>query len=222
VLQDDAGDASNFKYPRNFLLQFQNIFTDKPDDLPNIEIIKGYAGGEAGAAPPKGGSRESKSGGKGSGQRRDTSRSGFKDSGSRQSHGRDRDSKHRKGGRRRSPPPSDFDGPVAPLEMSENRWKVGTIEDKEGNEIFKGKVRSILNKLTPEKFDRLFDQVLALGIDDGKILRLAIDEIFDKALGEVVFCSMYAELCFRLSEKLPEFVDEEGNKESFRRLLLNK
>merc|ERR1712072_665274 len=33
---------------------------------------------------------------------------------------------------------------------------------------------------------------------------------------------MYAELCLRLSERLPEFVDEEGNKESFRRLLLNK
>jgi len=88
--------------------------------------------------------------------------------------------------------------------------------------VFRGKVRAILNKLTPEKFDRLFDQVMDLGISDDRTLCMMIDEIFDKALGEVTFCSMYAELCLRLSKCLPEFVDDEGNKMAFRRLLLNK
>jgi len=114
-------------------------------------------------------------------------------------------------------------GPVKALEMSENRYDVNKAKgNRESDEVFKGKVRLILNKLTPEKFEKLFEQFCEIGIENVEALKMAIDEIFDKALGEMVFGSMYAVLCQRLSEKLPEFVDEEGNKMSFRRLLLNK
>ena len=50
-----------------------------------------------------------------------------------------------------------------------------------------------------------------------------ISLIFDKAILEPTFCSMYAQLCSDLDEKLPPFPsDEPGGKEiTFKRVLLN-
>lgn len=55
------------------------------------------------------------------------------------------------------------------------------------------------------------------------MLQDVIALIFDKAVLEPTFCSMYAELCSDLNEKLPPFPSEEpGGKEiTFKRILLN-
>lgn len=42
------------------------------------------------------------------------------------------------------------------------------------------KVRGILNKLTPEKFDKLVNQVQALPIETPEKLKGVIDLVFDK------------------------------------------
>ena len=42
------------------------------------------------------------------------------------------------------------------------------------------KFRSILNKLTPQKFDKLVDQMLKLPIDSELRLKRCIDTIFEK------------------------------------------
>ncbi|GAA0176143.1 translation initiation factor [Lithospermum erythrorhizon] len=81
----------------------------------------------------------------------------------------------------------------------------------------------ILNKLTPEKFDLLKGQLVDAGITTADVLKGVISLIFDKAVLEPTFCTMYAELCSDLNEKLPPFPsDEPGGREiTFKRVLLN-
>ncbi|KAL1452459.1 hypothetical protein WDU94_006687 [Cyamophila willieti] len=67
------------------------------------------------------------------------------------------------------------------------------------------KVRELLNKLTPEKFDKLSDDILQLDLNSSKILKGVIILIFEKALHETKYSSMYARLCKRLTEQAPNF-----------------
>ena len=106
-------------------------------------------------------------------------------------------------------------------------------------------VRGILNKLTPEKFEKLTVDILNAGLDSTTILKgvillvsesikvgqergrkssilapiLASLQIFEKALDEPKYSSMYAQLCKRLAEKAPNF-DPQDNTCTFRRLLV--
>lgn len=57
------------------------------------------------------------------------------------------------------------------------------------------RLRSILNKLTPEKFQELTKQVKELTIDTEERLKAAIDLIFEKAIFEPNFCAAYANMC---------------------------
>lgn len=83
------------------------------------------------------------------------------------------------------------------------------------------KVRGILNKLTPEKFHKLSNDILNVGLDSTTILKGVILLIFEKALDEPKYCSMYAQLCKRLSEEAPNFDPPDGPC-TFNRLLLSK
>ncbi|KPJ16259.1 Eukaryotic translation initiation factor 4 gamma 2 [Papilio machaon] len=82
-------------------------------------------------------------------------------------------------------------------------------------------VRGILNKLTPEKFQKLSDDLLGLELDSDKVLKGVILLIFEKALDEPKYSSMYAQLCKRLSEEAPNF-EPPGQPCTFKLLLLNK
>lgn len=83
------------------------------------------------------------------------------------------------------------------------------------------KVRGILNKLTPEKFHKLSDDLLRVELTSSVILKGVIFLIFEKALDEPKYSPMYAQLCKRLSEEAPNFEPSE-NPCTFRVLLLNK
>lgn len=61
-------------------------------------------------------------------------------------------------------------------------------------ELFKS-VRSILNKLTPQKFQQLMKQVMELNIDTEERLKGVIDLIFEKAISEPNFSVAYANMC---------------------------
>ena len=62
------------------------------------------------------------------------------------------------------------------------------------------KVRGILNKLTPQKFQVLLQQVLDLGIDTEAKLAGTIDITFEKAISEPNFSVAYANLCKCMSD----------------------
>ncbi|KAI5061888.1 hypothetical protein GOP47_0022427 [Adiantum capillus-veneris] len=103
-----------------------------------------------------------------------------------------------------------------------NPWMArrGAISEKE--RVLRT-VKGILNKLTPEKFGVLVEQLLNAGIDSAEILKGVISLVFDKAVLEPTFCPLYAELCVHLSKALPEFPcdEEDGKPVTFRRILLN-
>ncbi|XP_037090642.1 eukaryotic translation initiation factor 4 gamma 2-like [Pollicipes pollicipes] len=106
-----------------------------------------------------------------------------------------------------------------------NRWVPPSVLKRDAfpqdhDPIFR-KVRGILNKLTPEKFDKLTDAILRIGLDSSLILKGVILLIFDKALDEPKYSFLYAQLCKRLSESAPNF-DPPDAPCTFVRLLLNK
>lgn len=83
-------------------------------------------------------------------------------------------------------------------------------------------VKGILNKLTPEKFDRLLGQLLEV-VTTASILQQTIALVFENAVAQPTFCAMYADLCYRLSKDLPVFPPAEGDNKplTFARILLN-
>lgn len=105
----------------------------------------------------------------------------------------------RRGGRGGGRGEPEFDGPVKPLERTENRW-VPLKSTTHINEVVKS-VQGIMNKMTREKFDRLAKQLCEMEIKSLEMLRAVITLIFDKALSEPHFCDMYADLCLRLEGK---------------------
>ncbi|KAI1500470.1 hypothetical protein F5X99DRAFT_236131 [Biscogniauxia marginata] len=99
------------------------------------------------------------------------------------------------------------------------------------------KVKAALNKMTPENFDRISDQILQIAAQskdetDGRTLRQVIQLTFEKATDEAHWASMYAKFCTRMLEMMsPEIRDENikdkaGNVVSggalFRKYLLNR
>ncbi|KEH17961.1 eukaryotic translation initiation factor 4G-like protein [Medicago truncatula] len=112
--------------------------------------------------------------------------------------------------------------PQYPLQMmhkAEKKYEIGKVSDAE--EAKQRQLKAILNKLTPQNFDRLFEQVKAVNIDNAITLTGVISQIFEKALMEPTFCEMYANFCSHLAAELPDLsVDNE--KITFKRLLLNK
>ena len=57
------------------------------------------------------------------------------------------------------------------------------------------RVRSILNKLTPQMFQQLMKQVMELSIDTEERLKGVIDLVFEKAISEPNFSVAYANMC---------------------------
>ena len=86
-------------------------------------------------------------------------------------------------------------------------------------------LQSLLNKLTPENFDRMLGQLCALDLSDEQTLQGIIGMIYEKSITEVHFCEMYARLCRKLHEHLEsiEVRDEPSSeKKSFKRILLTR
>ncbi|CAL5069164.1 unnamed protein product [Urochloa decumbens] len=105
------------------------------------------------------------------------------------------------------------------MHKAEKKYEIGKVSDEE--EAKQRQLKAILNKLTPQNFEKLFAQVKELNIDNVVTLTGVISQIFDKALMEPTFCEMYASFCFRLASDLPNFVKDD-EKITFKRLLLNK
>lgn len=93
------------------------------------------------------------------------------------------------------------------LNKAEKAWKPSskrTAADKDRGEedadgsktqdLFR-RVRSILNKLTPQMFQQLMKQVTQLAIDTEERLKGVIDLIFEKAISEPNFSVAYANMC---------------------------
>uniref|UniRef100_A0AAR2JGJ1 Eukaryotic translation initiation factor 4 gamma 3 n=1 Tax=Pygocentrus nattereri TaxID=42514 RepID=A0AAR2JGJ1_PYGNA len=115
------------------------------------------------------------------------------------------------------------------LKKAENAWKPGmkreiAAEDPETQktqELFR-KVRSILNKLTPQMFNQLMKQVTDLTIDTEERLKGVIDLVFEKAIDEPNFSVAYGNMCSCLATLKVPMADKPSSTVNFRKLLLNR
>ncbi|KAK4291306.1 hypothetical protein Pmani_035859 [Petrolisthes manimaculis] len=118
------------------------------------------------------------------------------------------------------------------LKTVKNAWKPTVKENSSDNsesetDVVVRLMRAILNKLTPEKFDKLIGSVKELPIYTTESLSAVVDLIFEKAMNEQGFSSTYANMCKVLSLMS---VSGNGNESSnsgssevnFRNLILNK
>ncbi|KAL8935107.1 MAG: hypothetical protein Q9216_005583 [Gyalolechia sp. 2 TL-2023] len=117
---------------------------------------------------------------------------------------------------------------LKPIEVSEKGWKpisVGTGafgmagpapggDNHLAPDVVQRKVKSNLNKMTPNNFDKISDQILAIAAQskdesDGRTLRQVIQLTFGKATDEAHWAEMYAQFCKRMLESMsPEIKDE--------------
>ncbi|KAG8391465.1 hypothetical protein BUALT_Bualt01G0190600 [Buddleja alternifolia] len=109
--------------------------------------------------------------------------------------------------------------PMPVIHKAEKKYEIGRVADEE--EAKQRQLKGILNKLTPQNFEKLFEQVKQVNIDTVVTLSGVISQIFDKALMEPTFCEMYANFCFHLAADLPDLTVD-GQRITFKRLLLNK
>uniref|UniRef100_A0A672LCV2 Eukaryotic translation initiation factor 4 gamma 3-like n=1 Tax=Sinocyclocheilus grahami TaxID=75366 RepID=A0A672LCV2_SINGR len=115
------------------------------------------------------------------------------------------------------------------LKTTEHAWKPGmkrdsVIDDSETmktQELFR-KVRSILNKLTPQMFSQLMKQVTDLTIDTEERLKGVIDLVFEKAIDEPSFSVAYGNMCSCLATLKVPMTDKPNSTVNFRKLLLNR
>uniref|UniRef100_A0AAR2KR83 Eukaryotic translation initiation factor 4 gamma, 1a n=1 Tax=Pygocentrus nattereri TaxID=42514 RepID=A0AAR2KR83_PYGNA len=95
------------------------------------------------------------------------------------------------------------------------------LEAIKTQELFR-RVRSVLNKLTPQMFQQLMKQVTELTIDTEERLKGVIDLVFEKAISEPNFSVAYANMCRCLMGLKVPTTDKPGVTVNFRKLLLNR
>jgi translation initiation factor 4G len=136
---------------------------------------------------------------------------------------------------------------LKPIAVTSSGWKPTSLTSKPGAaagagsymepDMVQRKVKAALNKMTPEKFDRIADQILEIASQskdesDGRTLRQVIQLTFEKATDEAHWASMYAKFCKRMLETISPEVRDEGIKDKngqvvsggnlFRKYLLNR
>lgn len=83
--------------------------------------------------------------------------------------------------------------------IAQQRMRRETDESQETSAVeVARKAKGILNKLTQERFELLFAQIVALPLQTSEQLGAVVAEIFEKATTQHVFVDIYTELCTRL------------------------
>lgn len=136
---------------------------------------------------------------------------------------------------------------VKPIAVTSSGWKPTSIgkpisaptpgAGHMDPDMVQRKVKAALNKMTPENFERISDQILVITSQskdetDGRTLRQVIQLTFEKATDEAHWASMYAKFCKKMLETMSSDVkderikDKNGNVVSggplFRKYLLNR
>lgn len=123
--------------------------------------------------------------------------------------------------------PLTYNKELKPIEVTAGGWKPhsvaanatgisGPAPGGDGHmppDVVQRKVKANLNKMTPNNFDKISDQILAIAGQskdetDGRTLRQVIQLTFEKATDEAHWAQMYAEFCKRMLESMsPEIKD---------------
>ena len=114
---------------------------------------------------------------------------------------------------------------LEPIKVTSSGWKPQSVHASmsgpapggDGHmapDVVQRKVKSNLNKMTPNNFDKISGQILAIAHQskdetDGRSLRQVIQLTFEKATDEAHWAEMYAQFCRRMLDSMsPEIKDE--------------
>jgi translation initiation factor 4G len=134
---------------------------------------------------------------------------------------------------------------VKDLDRSQTGWKPTSLTSTQPQQasghmapdMVQRKVKAALNKMTPEKFDKISDQILEIAAQskdetDGRTLRQVIQLTFEKACDESHWSSMYAKFCSRMLATMSTEIKDENVRDKhgnpvvggalFRKYLLNR
>lgn len=123
--------------------------------------------------------------------------------------------------------PLTYNKELKPIEVTASGWKphsmgtnvtgvAGPAPGGDGHmppDVVQRKVKANLNKMTPNNFEKISDQILSIAGQskdetDGRTLRQVIQLTFEKATDEAHWAQMYAEFCKRMLESMsPEIKD---------------
>merc|ERR1712224_47842 len=95
-------------------------------------------------------------------------------------------------------------------------------KDKKSDHEIVREMKSILNKLTIEKYDTLYRKMLNCGISSVEHVKILIHEVMEKATQQHHFIDMYSQFCAHLHEWFVENNVSNDPKSSFKRILLNE
>ena len=212
-------------YDRDFLLKFQSACLMKPTELPELEVILSQPTEAHRRAPNH--ERENKN--------------SFVPpfmKGSRDPRGGKHSKDHRRPSRQGGPGKviklQSMSQPIK-LKETENKYVLGKNAKKDMDkadqvrEDFKRSAKAILNKLSPDNEHRLTTEFTSLQPNSYELLNIIVSTIFDKAIQEPGFSTLYARLCKTCHErwnakyKFP-FTDKNGKtkEKAFREVLLTK
>ncbi|OQV18775.1 putative Eukaryotic translation initiation factor 4 gamma 3 [Hypsibius exemplaris] len=111
------------------------------------------------------------------------------------------------------------------MPVNENAWKPAHKrgqDDLDADEKTLASVRALLNKITPNNYEKLSNKMLEEKFTETPDLLLgAVDVIFDKALDELNYAEIYAKLCRKLID-LETKPDDNGRVVKFRTVLLQR
>ena len=118
---------------------------------------------------------------------------------------------------------------LEPIKRTDKGWKpfnvgpgatglAGPAPGGEGQmapDMVQRKVKSNLNKMTPQNFPKISEQILLIAGQskdetDGRTLRQVIQLTFEKATDEAHWAQMYAEFCKRMLESMSPEIRDEG------------
>lgn len=110
----------------------------------------------------------------------------------------------------------------------ENLCKEGTFHydpskslDETATTIHRAK--EILNKLSPQNFDKLSIQFMQIGMESEEMMSTIVELIVTKAQLEEPFCFMYADLCKKITDQWTAPGDDDSALgKTFRNILLNR
>ncbi|KAK3721609.1 hypothetical protein QZH41_008287, partial [Actinostola sp. cb2023] len=222
--ESDENKDGPRSYDRDFLLQFQfnPLCTAKPEGLPDIEVVLNTINNRQQPLKQQPSYQQNRMGGGGV---------DFMPSYMRPA-GRPNQSNVPRSGKGRPPPKKIMHTIEQKVELvkTENRWvrpseqtkSLGDDDQKTQDTI--RKFRSILNKLTPQKFQKLIQQILDLDIDTPERLEEIINITFEKAINEPAFSVAYANMCRCLIPTNVKVGSKDGKDQTltFRTILLNK
>lgn len=239
-------ETVKYTYGPTFLLQFKSAITFRTDEKFNADVAAKIVIPPSSSKRRNNSTRSLRDPAVLAGSSRNSSRRSTRSSkrSSRRSDRDGRDS--RRGGRDHSRKPHDDNAeeskpkppaePVAPLVPSANRWvpksrlKKMAAENGEPTVRYapdgvtvllekddvERKMKSLLNKLTLEKFDPISTEIIEIANQSqwetkGETLQIVIEQIFLKACDEPHWSSMYAQLCGKLVKDLNQDITDEAN-----------